>query len=845
MVQKKWMLDTRFFLFSIFIIPFYCTLPEDPHSPPNAKMSIILKGSDGTQSTTFIIDSTGKTIEIGMASFLPEFIDSFNLKIVSPGNPDTLDTIFFSTNNNTTDTLWISYVFSTPGTKTVIVTPYSQYNPAPVEANITVYERVLPVNNKPSITISGNRNIVQGTTCFLTVETTDSDNGQSLTLSFSDNPGGSYLISDSLFVWEPPETFSGDTTVLFIVTDNGIPLLSDTEKVTITVSERTGNGAPQWSVNALPVSMHITSLCTLVLGNICEDPDGDELTFTLVEGDPSGDEIKDGIYRFTAPEGSAGSYNVKIVATDPDGVNDTLAIELTVDTSEAGDTIPAVMYILGISAEHGSVTRSPDQAEYDSGTVVTLTPVPAEGYHFTGWSGALSGSDNPAEITMDGVKSVTAEFVANQPNSYTLTVLATYGTVEKTPDQMQYESGTEVGLKAIPNTGYIFINWSGDADGTSDETMVTMDEDKNVSAIFKLLTYTLTLNAGTGGTISEPSSPATVNHGAAITIIASPNSGYRFNGWTVTSGTAMIDDDSLVSTSVSLFSGNASVTANFKLKRYQVTFDTYGGTLVEPDTVNHGSLLTEPASIRPGLTLVGWYTEEEYQNLWDFSSNVVTSPITLHAKWQVRDKDGNVYDTIRIGNQTWMLQNFRCSVYDDGTPIQHVADSAQWVGLSTGEIGAYCFYNNSTNTTFTQKFGALYNWYAVNNTDFAPTGWRVPTAADWEELKSYVEVNYSSRAGKELASTTDWTYGPNEGSVGNDQESNNATGFTAYPGGARWDGAFNQMGNTGFWWTADADPVDTDIAVNYYIAYYFSVLYSNTTDKSIGYSVRLVKTGSQ
>lgn len=237
--------------------------------------------------------------------------------------------------------------------------------------------------------------------------------------------------------------------------------------------------------------------------------------------------------------------------------------------------------------------------------------------------------------------------------------------------------------------------------------------------------------------------------------------------------------------------------------------------------------------------------EAEYQNLWEFYEDSVTIPITLHAKWQVRDKDGNVYDTIRIGNQTWMSQNFRCTVYNDSTPIQHVTDSAQWVGLPTGEAGGYCYYNNSTNTAFMNKYGALYNWYAVNDIKFAPTGWRVPTAADWDELKAFVEANYSSRVGKELASNTDWNYGPNEGSVGNNQESNNATGFNAYPAGTRWDGAFNQLGNTGYWWTADSDLVDTDMAANRYIAYYFSVLYSNTTTKSVGYSVRLIKTGSQ
>jgi uncharacterized repeat protein (TIGR02543 family) len=62
----------------------------------------------------------------------------------------------------------------------------------------------------------------------------------------------------------------------------------------------------------------------------------------------------------------------------------------------------------------GSVTRSPNQATYADGTVVTLTASPASGWTFTGWSGALTGSNNPTTITMNGNKAVTATFTQSQ-----------------------------------------------------------------------------------------------------------------------------------------------------------------------------------------------------------------------------------------------------------------------------------------------------------------------------------------------------------------------------------------------------------------------------------------------
>ncbi|MBN1308892.1 MAG: InlB B-repeat-containing protein [Chitinispirillaceae bacterium] len=60
-----------------------------------------------------------------------------------------------------------------------------------------------------------------------------------------------------------------------------------------------------------------------------------------------------------------------------------------------------------------------------------------------------------------------------------------------------------------------------------------------------------------------------------------------------------------------------------------MTFNTHGGTPVPSDTVNHGALLTEPTSARPGLTLVGWYMESGYQNRWNFLSNAVTIPLII------------------------------------------------------------------------------------------------------------------------------------------------------------------------------------------------------------------------
>jgi len=77
-----------------------------------------------------------------------------------------------------------------------------------------------------------------------------------------------------------------------------------------------------------------------------------------------------------------------------------------------GGLYPTLYFPLTSSATSGTVTKSPDQATYAAGTVVALTATPAAGYLFTGWSGSASGTTNPLSVTMDGKKTVTANFQA-------------------------------------------------------------------------------------------------------------------------------------------------------------------------------------------------------------------------------------------------------------------------------------------------------------------------------------------------------------------------------------------------------------------------------------------------
>lgn len=144
------------------------------------------------------------------------------------------------------------------------------------------------------------------------------------------------------------------------------------------------------------------------------------------------------------------------------------------------DSVP--IYELTTIATNGSILLDPPGGLYSAGVVVTLTPNDDFGYDFRSWSGDLTGSKNPATITMDSDKSVTANF--SPVPTYKLTTNATNGSIELDPIGGVYEEGSDVILKAFPDFGYQFDGWGGDHSGTENPVTISMDSDKNIVATF-------------------------------------------------------------------------------------------------------------------------------------------------------------------------------------------------------------------------------------------------------------------------------------------------------------------------------------------------------------------------
>lgn len=209
----------------------------------------------------------------------------------------------------------------------------------------------------------------------------------------------------------------------------------------------------------------------------------------------------------------------------------------------------------------------------------------------------------------------------------------------------------------------------------------------------------------------------------------------------------------------------------------------------------------------------------------------------------VTDIEGNVYQTVRIGNKVWMAENLRTTKYNDGTPV--TLDTSIWTYPKTER---YCYYQNTTNADSIIKFGALYTWYAVGTGKLAPAGWHIPSFGEWETLQNYLIAkgyNYDgtisgNKIGKSLAAKEDWIASTNKGAVGNNLSKNNITGFSAYPGGSRcFDGYFEDIGERACFWSSTES--STWHAYYPYLYNHNGYLFGSNFFKGCGFSVRCVR----
>jgi uncharacterized protein (TIGR02145 family) len=225
----------------------------------------------------------------------------------------------------------------------------------------------------------------------------------------------------------------------------------------------------------------------------------------------------------------------------------------------------------------------------------------------------------------------------------------------------------------------------------------------------------------------------------------------------------------------------------------------------------------------------------------DQTSHTCGGPLTHNPNLTygtMTDQQGSVYKTIVIGTQEWMAENLNTSIYRNGDAIPTNVDWETW---ASNPSGAWAYYNNEE--SYACPYGKLYNWYTcVDARQLCPTGWHVPTDAEWTVLTNY--LGGAAVAGGKMKTTgtigaqTGLWYSPNT-------DATNSSGFSGAPGGLR-DNITNDefFGGVGGWWSSSE--YDTDWA------WYRSVCSSNGSlctlvlpesrhYKQVGFSVRCLR----
>ncbi|MCF8299016.1 MAG: fibrobacter succinogenes major paralogous domain-containing protein [Saprospiraceae bacterium] len=209
----------------------------------------------------------------------------------------------------------------------------------------------------------------------------------------------------------------------------------------------------------------------------------------------------------------------------------------------------------------------------------------------------------------------------------------------------------------------------------------------------------------------------------------------------------------------------------------------------------------------------------------------VISFITKQEKGtKVYDIDSNIYYCDTIGTQVWLIENLKTTRYNDGIAIPLVTGNTFWSNqISDG----YCWYYHDK-SKYKNPYGALYNWHTVNSGKLCPTGWHVPTDAEWTILTDYLGGESIAAIKLKESGTTHW--------IPSNIISTNESGFTALPGGYRdTTGQFLDIGIRGGWWTSTEDSSNFYNAWNCRMEYINSKVNKSDYSKKIGFSVRCIK----
>ena len=225
-------------------------------------------------------------------------------------------------------------------------------------------------------------------------------------------------------------------------------------------------------------------------------------------------------------------------------------------------------------------------------------------------------------------------------------------------------------------------------------------------------------------------------------------------------------------------------------------------------------------------------------------AGTTTMDIEITGKGAISDVDGNAYKIILIGNQWWMAENLITTRYRNGDLIGTTTPAMMDISGENTPKYQWAYDGIETNVAI---YGRLYTWYAVTDSrDICPVGWHVPSDTEWSTLTDYLINNGYGYGGsgpdiaKSLSAESGWAVNAIQGNVGNDQSTNNSSGFTALPNGDRIPkGTFELIYNyAGIWSSSESSDIN-----GWYRGIYGNLNYiiRANCNKMYGGSVRCIK----
>ena len=258
-------------------------------------------------------------------------------------------------------------------------------------------------------------------------------------------------------------------------------------------------------------------------------------------------------------------------------------------------------------SEGGGVVMNPSAGQVLDGTTITFTAQPKGDYVFTGWSGSLSGTENPKTVTVNSDLTVTANFVLRE---YPLSIsIEGEGSVSERviSTKTDYSSGTEVELTAKASDHWLFDHWEGDLNGNTNPVQITITSPKTVKAVFVPKMYELTVEVEGEGAVQEKvlETKGSYQESTTVELTAVPATGWSFDHW---EGDLTGADNPITIT----ISSAKSVKAVFTKNHYAYNLRIVGPGVVDEYLMEtkggweHGTRILLKAIPSEGAVFKGW-----------------------------------------------------------------------------------------------------------------------------------------------------------------------------------------------------------------------------------------------